>query len=192
MSNASVTQWMHDLRRGDEYAASRLWDSLRTRLMQLARGTMKGNVPRGYDEEDVALSAFAKLVQSLQIGSYEELAGRGELWKLVATIALNKARDRAREENRQRRGGNVTHQPMNNDLAAVLTSATEDPASVALVQEECRRLISQLDEPNLQLVALLKVEGFTNVEIAKRLDCTQRSVYRRLNLIREIWSGGLS
>ena len=36
-------------------------------------------------------------------------------------------------------------------------------------------------------IALLKLEGYTNEEIAEKLECSPRSVTRRLTLIRRLW-----
>ena len=61
------------------------------------------------------------------------------------------------------------------------------PAFAAQVAEECRRLLECLDSPELRSVALLKVEGYGNEEIADQLGCGLRTVERRLHLIRSIW-----
>ena len=61
------------------------------------------------------------------------------------------------------------------------------PAFAAQVAEECRRLLERLDSPELRSVALLKVEGYSNEEIAAQLGCGLRTVERRLRLIRSIW-----
>jgi len=61
------------------------------------------------------------------------------------------------------------------------------PAFAAQVAEECRQLLERLDSPELRSVALLKVEGYGNEEIAARLGCGVRTVERRLRLIRSIW-----
>jgi DNA-directed RNA polymerase specialized sigma24 family protein len=61
------------------------------------------------------------------------------------------------------------------------------PAFAAQVADECRRLLERLDSPELRQVALLKVEGYGNEEIAAQLDCGVRTVERRLRLIRTTW-----
>jgi DNA-directed RNA polymerase specialized sigma24 family protein len=52
---------------------------------------------------------------------------------------------------------------------------------------ECRRLLGLLEDPDLQRVALCKMEGFTVEEIAAELGCVPRTVKRRLQLIRRTW-----
>ena len=56
-----------------------------------------------------------------------------------------------------------------------------------MVAEECRRRLEQLDDAELQPLAVAKMEGHSNEEIAHRLDCSVRTVERRLHLIRQKW-----
>ena len=61
------------------------------------------------------------------------------------------------------------------------------PENRAIMQEECKRLLSLLEKRELKLLALLKVEGYTNQEIAEQLGCSRRTIQRRLDMIRDIW-----
>ena len=61
------------------------------------------------------------------------------------------------------------------------------PGFAAQVAEECRRLLELLDDSQ-RAVALWKVEGFTNEEIAERLGCVPRTVERKLGMIRKHWA----
>lgn len=53
--------------------------------------------------------------------------------------------------------------------------------------EECQRLLDSLGDETLRNVALWKMEGYTNDEIAERLGCVTRTVERKLEMIRERW-----
>ena len=57
--------------------------------------------------------------------------------------------------------------------------------------EECQRLLEMLGDDQLRSVALWKMEGYTNEEIAGKLGCAVATVERRLRLIRRIWQQGL-
>jgi DNA-directed RNA polymerase specialized sigma24 family protein len=56
------------------------------------------------------------------------------------------------------------------------------------VAEESQRLLERLGDDELRAVALWKMEGYSNEEIARRLDCGLRSVGRKLRVIRAIWA----
>jgi DNA-directed RNA polymerase specialized sigma24 family protein len=60
------------------------------------------------------------------------------------------------------------------------------------VTEECDRLLGLLDDPQLRLLAVRKMEGYTVEEIALELGCVPRTVQRRLQVIRCIWQNEAS
>lgn len=185
----SVTRCLHELRDGDESAATRLWKFLNRRLLQLSRTAVdRTRQATGYDEHDVAQSAFIALCSAVQSGRYKDVSDRIGIWKLLAVITLNKAKNRAARDNCQRRGGGRT-KSVDVELELQQIASPELTAEEQLsVHEECERLLGMLRSDELQRVAILKVEGHTNEEVAERLDCSRRSVQRRLNLIREIWA----
>ena len=54
--------------------------------------------------------------------------------------------------------------------------------------EACDVMLARLEDETLQNIALLKLQGHTNDEISDQLNCATRTVERKLNRIREIWS----
>ena len=55
--------------------------------------------------------------------------------------------------------------------------------------EEFRRLIEMLPDAELRTLAVWKMEGHSNEEIAARWGCVVRTVERRLKVIRSLWAG---
>ena len=47
--------------------------------------------------------------------------------------------------------------------------------------------LSKLDDEELEQVALRKLDGFTNDEVAERLGYSRRTIQRMLNVIRKCW-----
>jgi DNA-directed RNA polymerase specialized sigma24 family protein len=58
----------------------------------------------------------------------------------------------------------------------------------AEMADEYQRLLGRLGEPDLRAIALWKVEGWSNEDIAGRLGCATRTVERKLLRIRIVWS----
>ncbi len=54
-------------------------------------------------------------------------------------------------------------------------------------KEAIEVFLQQLSEATLRGIVSLKLQGFTNEEIAAKLNLTPRSIERKLNRIREIW-----
>jgi RNA polymerase sigma factor (sigma-70 family) len=107
------------------------------------------------------------------------LAGRDDLWRLLATRTISRAIDLIRRR----------HPDQFADEAAVeqLLSREPTPEDAAEMADECRRLLDLLDEPELRQIALWKVEGYTNEEIAAQLDCVPRTIERKVGRIRLQW-----
>lgn len=185
----SVTHWLHLLPRGDAEAAQRLWQAYFRRLVGLARIKLSGSPLRGSDEEDVVLSAFDSFFRGVEQGRFPQLKDRDNLWSLLVTITARKAMRCQRDENRLKRGGDV--EINTGDIAAIelesVVGNEPTPEFAAQLAEECERSLNLLDNEELRSVALWKMEGFTNKEIAEKLPCSPRTVERKLELIRRIW-----
>jgi DNA-directed RNA polymerase specialized sigma24 family protein len=190
-SEGSITGWIGALKRGDRGAAQQLWNVYIGRLVELARARLR-YVPRGAaDEEDVALSAFESFFRGAEEHRFPRLDDRDDLWQLLVVITVRKACNLARHELRQSRGAGQVR-----SLSDLAECGGDDPPGIeptpelaAQVDEECRRLLGLLRDESLRAVALLKLEGYTNEEIAAKLGCVRFTVDRKLRAIRQIWEG---
>jgi DNA-directed RNA polymerase specialized sigma24 family protein len=185
----SVSQWIDLLRDGNSAGAQPLWELYFQRLVALARSKLLGASRRVRDEEDVALSAFDSFCRGAQGGRFPQLDDRDNLWRLLVVITARTASRAIRDQRRQKRGGNAEPLALGSDEADVdeVLSREPTPEFAAQAAEECSRLLKCLQDSSLEQIALWKMEGHTNDEIATRLSCAPRSVERKLQLIREIW-----
>ena len=62
------------------------------------------------------------------------------------------------------------------------------PEFAVTIMEEYERLLVGLGDETLRTVAQLKFEGNSNAEIAQRLECSLRTVERKLWVIRRKWT----
>jgi DNA-directed RNA polymerase specialized sigma24 family protein len=186
----SVTLWVEQLRAGNSQAAQQLWEAYYRRLVELARKQLAGRRRLVGDEEDVALSAFKSLCRGLEQGRFPDIADRDDLWNLLVTLTLHKVLHLVRDERRLKRGGAWSFiEAAGSDGEILNQLVCREPAPEMAVQltEEMERLLGQLPNAELVELALLKMEGFTNAEISVRWQKTERTVERKLNLIRQIW-----
>jgi hypothetical protein len=104
------------------------------------------------------------------------------------TITLRKASDHLRRECCQRRGGGRIVGEAALDAAnpeagrwlEQVVGREPTPTFVAQVVDECRRRLESLGDEGLRMVALLRMEGYSNDQIAERVGCGLRSVERVL------------
>ena len=181
----SVTHWLGKLKAGDPAAAGPLWDRYFPRLVELARARLRGFPRRAMDEEDVALSAFDSFCRDAAAGRLPRLDDRDDLWRVLLLITGQKAVDLVRHETADKRGGKTGAQVF--DLEAVAGNEPT-PEFAALVGDELRRLLGKLPDADLKTLAVWKMEGYTNEEIAARWGCVLRTVERRLKVIRSLWA----
>jgi len=181
----SITHWIGELKAGNRDAAQPLWNHYFQRLVFLARQRLQGAAGGAADEEDVALSVFNSFFHHAPMGVFPDLKDRDDLWQLLVTKTARKAVDVVRSERAQKRGGQHKIEVAVGDWEQVLgTEPTPDFA--AQVAEECQRLLGQLPE-DLRQLAVWRMEGYTVEEISQRVGCVDRTVKRRLQLIRSLW-----
>jgi DNA-directed RNA polymerase specialized sigma24 family protein len=178
----TVTAWIDDLMAGDSAAAQQLWERYFTRLVGLARKILQDVPRRAADEEDVALSAFKSFCHRAAQGKFPRLEDRDDLWKILMTITVRKATRLMRRE--RRRQGSQEWEFLRDQIAG----QEPTPEFAAAVNDELERLLGLLTDEKLRMTALLKLEGYTNREIAQRFSRSTSFVERKLHLIRLVWS----
>ncbi len=188
----SVTRWIDGLKQGDIEAAQRLWERFFGQLVGLARARMGAAPRKAADEEDVALSVFDSLCRGAVRGQFPKLSDRNDLRALLLVLTARKVCDYVALERRQKRGGGraSAFSELDDHLEPGLAPGREpDPAVAALLREESERMFRRLDG-DLRPIALGKLEGYSNRELASRLNCGLRTIERRLEIIRRIWTEG--
>jgi DNA-directed RNA polymerase specialized sigma24 family protein len=194
--DADITSWIGRLRDGESRAAQAIWERYFDKLAALARQKLASFPRRDADEEDIAISALTSFCQGVAEGRFPKLDDRLDLWKVLVTITARKVVAQRRRHFAQKRGGGKVRGE--SAFAVGLSDSDEGgidqalgseptPELAVMLAEQCGGLLGMLDERQ-RPVALLKMEGFTNQEIAERLDLALRSVERRLEQIRELWS----
>jgi DNA-directed RNA polymerase specialized sigma24 family protein len=190
-SNEPITLWISQLKGGHHGAAQQLWNRYFADMVRLARARLQGFPRRAVDEEDIALTAFDSFCRGAEAGRFPQLQDRENLWPLLVVITARKAVDARQHESRQKRGGGAVQgesawlDGMDPDggIEQVI-GAEPTPAFAAEVAEQLQRMLDALGTEELRAVALWKMEGYTNEEIARKLGCVPRTVERRLHLIR--------
>ena len=130
-------------------------------------------------------------------GRFTDLRDRESLLRLLLVITSRKVARRHAHDRRQRRDvrRNVsTHifvnsaDDLSHDAVTQLPSREPTPEFAAEFAETCETLFQRLDDPQLQQVVTLRMEGYTDSEIGARLKCSRRSVQRSLEVVRRQWS----
>lgn len=185
-SDETITQWIQGIKGGDEHAAAMIWERFFARVCSLAHQRL-GSVPRApIDSEDVALSAIHALYRGARDDRFRQLESRQDLWNLLAMITIRKSidagrRSQVREEVSGRSGPDV------NELVDPLSLlGGGDSFGLDALCATGREMIDLLEE-KLRPVAMLRLEGYSNVEIAEKLGRSLPTIERYLRMIRYQW-----
>jgi DNA-directed RNA polymerase specialized sigma24 family protein len=139
--------------------------------------------------------------RAMTAGRYPQLKDRHDLWRLLLTLTSHKVTKQFRRQRAQKRGGGRVrgesvfgHADETGSPAGIgdLLGRDPTPELIAMMDETCEQMMERLGDDTLKNVALLKLEGLTNREIAERLRCNERTVERKLGLIRKKWEKELS
>jgi DNA-directed RNA polymerase specialized sigma24 family protein len=185
-----VTRDLDHLKQGlhESSATRRIWEKTFEKLVRKARALLRNTPRRAADEEDVALSAFQSFCDGVKAGRFPDLENSANLWKLLYTITARKAHAlAAREASQKRDAGRVVEF----DIEAVIDDERA-PEFVAMMVDELRARLDLLRDENLRQVALLILEGWSNEEIAAKLECSDRTIERKRKLIRRAWEKGMA
>ena len=191
----SVTMWIESLKAGDADAAAKLWRryfEAMVRLCQADSAWRRGPWPTRRMRPSTPSTASS----AARCGPYPRLDDRDDLWRLLVIITERKALDQAQHERREKRGGGrVIGMTSPGDAVhpgggtALIADAMPTPEFAAMIADECRNLLGKLRDDSLRQVALLRMEGYTNEEVADRLGCSLRTIARKIELIRRTWTG---
>jgi DNA-directed RNA polymerase specialized sigma24 family protein len=186
LSRGSVTTWLSGLKNRSDGAAQEIWNRYFDQLVRLAHRQLQG-LARDGDEEDVALSALKSAMLGVQNNRFPDLNDRTGLWPLLVTITARKAINEIKLQRTKKRD-----RAMEATFADVSSFVGTDPSPEFALQlaEEIEKLVRALGDETLRTIVGMTLEGYTNEEIALKLDVSTRTVVRKLRRVRQEWEEG--
>ncbi|WP_168567085.1 ECF-type sigma factor [Crateriforma spongiae] len=184
-----VSHWIDQVKAGDSLAANQIWHRYFDRLVRVVRRQLLGQNRAVSDEEDVVLSVFDSFYEAAEQGRFPNLADRDDLWYLLLRMSARKVVDKRRHDSRRRRGGRATvgsiDAAADDDQTIEIIGDEPSPEMVLMMRETVERFFSHLGVGQLRDLAGAKLEGYSNAEMAERFGCSERTIERRLHLIRQ-------
>ncbi len=182
-------QWQHmvdGLRRGDDAAAREFWSRYGPLMRAVADQHLSPGLRRRVEPEDVVQSVCRTFFRRAAAGEFQ-LADSQALWRLLCAITVTKVREQARFHGRAKRGVKrevpldrpVTNTGDSDAGSSHFAPASKhaSPAEAAAFADQFRSIIEALDEEERQVVCL-KLDDFTNDQVAEKIGCSERTVRR--------------
>lgn len=190
----SVAPQIAGLKANDAVAVQDLWARYYSGLVRFSRRRLAGAQRRECDEEDIALSAFKSVCRRAARGDFQRLENEEDLWQLLSLVAARKACNERKRQTRLRRGGGrvrgdsaLARSPSRSGEPGFdgLPASPARPEDLLAEREAYERRLQSLGDDLLRTIAVARAEGFSNAEIAARLRVAERTVERKVRLIRE-------
>jgi RNA polymerase sigma factor (sigma-70 family) len=174
------------LRAGDRQVVQEFCDQYGALLHQLADKHLGEGLRRRVGPEDVVQSACRTFLRRARGGEFQ-LADSDSLWRLLCAITLTKVREQTRFHLRQKRGLDQERPlaPFRGDDSGTgfaPVAPGPSPAEAAEFADQFQQVLASFDDEERQ-VAELKLQEFTNDEVAERLGCSERTVRRILKRV---------
>ena len=193
MSENSITRILTSTQAVDEAGAEAIWNEFLPRLLAVIESRLRDMPKRVVDRDDIAQNAMHSLFKGLQGQQFESVSNCDELWRLLVTITVRKVnRQRRRSLAAKRGGGKVRGESVfenENNAYGInqILDANSLPQSAEEILQTYREMLPTItDEASVQTL-LLRMEGYSNAEIADRLKCSVSRVEQRMAKIRRTW-----
>ena len=181
---------------GDSEAAKEIWDRYFHRVVGLAQKFLDSRIKIA-DKEDVAISVLGTLCFGAANGKFQDLDNSTDLWLLLFVLTKRKATGYFRYEIQGKRDFRRTFHE--SSLVVKLENGVEEdffdcflgyeptPEFLELAEEEFQTLLNKLGDTILKDIAVKKMEGYTDGEIAEMHGVSRRTIQRKLETIKETW-----
>jgi len=180
------------LRRGDNSAVAEVCELFGDRLERLADRHLNSALRRRVGSDDVAQSVCRTFFRRAAEGEFDLPEGSA-LWALLCAITLTKIREQARFHLRQKRSLK-DEQRLDSVVAdgrqrhEMIPGASPDPAANVEFVDQFEQVMARFTEEEQNIVDL-KLQQFTNDEIAEKVGCSERTVRRLLQRVRSQLEG---
>jgi RNA polymerase sigma factor (sigma-70 family) len=180
-------QLLAGLRMGDSQSAREFWEKCGPVLNRLAHKHLPAWMRHRIEADDVVQSACRTFFRHLQAGSYQDAESQ-TLLALLCAITLNKVLHKTRfhlagKRDVRRESATPFDKPDESGLSFLAVDAHPTPAEAAEFSDEYQSLFRSLDEDERRIMNL-KLEGYSNSEVAATFHRTDRWVRRVLERLR--------
>ncbi|GAB4155735.1 MAG: ECF-type sigma factor [Planctomycetaceae bacterium] len=187
MSDFDAEQSLERWRSGDQAAASEIFQQYVTRLIGLARNRLSARMSKRIDPEDVVQSAYRSFFRNAREDRYT-LSRSGDLWKLLAAITVKKVHGQVEHHTAQKRAIHREQaDPDDNELCGVhpeMVSREPSPTEALTVVEQLEEIMQGLSSEHRKILEL-RLQENTIEEVAEEVGCSERTVRRVLDRVRE-------
>jgi RNA polymerase sigma-70 factor (ECF subfamily) len=175
---------------GEEEAAQQLFALYVDRLLHLARQRIGQRLASRVDPEDVVQSVFHTFFKGVKAGQYQ-LEETGDVLKLLARITVHKTFRQIAFHQAAKRDFNLETGQGDDGQQHLVSLLDRGPSP-----EEANQFVDQLEHflrqlrPEDRQILELRMQGYKDVEIAEKLNISDRKIRRLMERVRALAEKG--
>jgi RNA polymerase sigma factor (sigma-70 family) len=192
---SSISLLLQNMRQGDEAALAALHNRCWPWMVERARRRL-GRLPLPVEPEDIVQNALVRFIRCVQNGRVPRLASPSDLFALLTCLIVRSvATEAQRYLNTAKRNVNqqVTESALDDATRGSwihgmqsIPSKERTPLEEAVLNDCYQHYLAGLPHA-LRAVAERHMAGATNREIARELKLAERTIERKLALVRSRW-----
>jgi RNA polymerase sigma-70 factor (ECF subfamily) len=184
MPETPIDRFLQDLSRGDEQVARQLFDTYVDRLVALARSRISQRLASRVDPEDIVQSVFRTFFGRIKEGRFQ-INDQDDLCKLLMRITVHKTlRQIAFHKAAKRDPGHETGQEDgSHDHIMELLDREPTPDDAVAFVDQLEHFLGRL-RPQERQILEMRMQGYTNEEIAQELGIYDRKIRRVIERVR--------
>jgi RNA polymerase sigma factor (sigma-70 family) len=181
---------LHQWRAGDQKAAREIVERYVDRLLDLARRRLSQRLARRVDPEDIVQSVFRTFFGRARAGQFH-VEDPDDLCKLLMRITLHKTLRQAAFHRAAKRDLNqeAGSGPDDTDHLRDVLDREPTPEAANMFVDELEQMLNQLRPEDRQVIDM-RLQGYSNVEIAEKLGISDRKIRRLLERLRGLAEQG--
>ena len=180
----TVDSFVKSLRAGDPSVTKEVFDQYVDRLVGMARKRISMRLASRIDAEDIVQSVFRTFFHRAKQGQFEFNA-EDDVCRMLARITVHKtlrqvAHHQAGKRNASRDAGSGDD---SQDLVVNLLSKEPSPDEATQLLDQMEVFLASL-RPEERQILEHRMQGYSTLEISKKLDITDRKIRRLMERIR--------
>jgi RNA polymerase sigma factor (sigma-70 family) len=173
-------------RGGDQDAARKIVERYFDRLLVLARRRISQRLASRVDPEDIVQSVFRTFFVRLKEGQFV-FQDEDDLCKLLMRITLHKTLRQVAFHKAAKRDPNLETNQGDHHREQLLSILDKEPSAEASIAflDQLEHFLGQFEEQTGQILKM-RLEGYSNDEIAKELGIYDRKIRRAVERVRDL------
>lgn len=184
MNNSENSSHLFEkLKQGDQFASEELFHRYLEKLIFFARNRLATKLASRVDPEDIVMSAFRSFFVGTKAGQFS-ISHSGDLWKLLISITHHKLLKQVRRETASKRNVDDETTDSQSRIESEFFRIEPGPEEIIQFADELENIFSGLDADSRKILEL-RLQDETFDSIAKTMDCSERTIRRAMEKIKE-------